>query len=160
MKTTHRQGVFFVLAGAAAALLFNQCAEASTYAALGAVIAHTPGTPASAYVEIRAERGHLSAHAAVLGDAPRVGVGLVARSGRVSFGVDVVYASPDAVVGTPLRYGLRAAVRVYGAYAIELRHESNCRYVCQDGGALSFAPHGPDNRANAGYTGLVISKRF
>lgn len=128
--------------------------------ALGAVVAHTETAPVSSYAELRTERGHLSAHVAAIGGAPRIGLGLVANPSRFSFGLDVIYAANDEVVGTSLRYGLHTGVKLTDRYSLELRHESNCRTICADGTLLDFIPHGPENKQNAGYTGLVINYRF
>jgi hypothetical protein len=125
---------------------------------LGADVIHQPGAP---YLEVRDQRTHYSIYAALLSSQPRVGADLrVFSLGGLSFHAGAELATPNEIVGTPLRYELRFAYNLGPHTVVQWVHESNCKKLCKQVPGMSVLPHGTGSRANSGENFLTLGWRW
>lgn len=107
------------------------------------------------YGELRYDTERWGAWVGANNSSPHVGAELHKTWGPFLFGVGAVLARPDEIVGSSLRYELRAEWQVTERLSLGWIHESNCRSICEKG-LLSVLPHATGRTANAGYNFLVL----
>jgi len=111
------------------------------------------------YSEVRYDSEMWGAWLGANGESPRLGAELHTAWGPFLFGVGAALAKPDTVVGSALRYELRAEWRATERLSLGWIHESNCRSICENG-PLSILPHAKGKTPNEGYNFIVLRFRW
>lgn len=111
------------------------------------------------YAEVRYDDEMWGAWLGANNASPRIGAELHTTWGPFLFGAGAVLAKPDAVVGSALRYELRAEWQATEHLSLGWIHESNCRSICENG-PLSILPHAKGKTPNEGYNFIILRFRW